>query len=113
MKWVVGGGLIDAVSEVLRVAFIWSHYGVDATVGELALPPFRLRLYSTTSIQFRGSGGCGYPVVRGEVGDDFIAAAADCEHLCPPFSSCIAERFEYRCWARMRARTEWNLSWKD
>jgi threonylcarbamoyladenosine tRNA methylthiotransferase MtaB len=79
--------LIDnGYKEVVISGIHVGHYGVDTTRGRSGKPPFRLwhlfrRLDRIPGIwRMRLSS-----IEANEIDDDFISAAADCEHLCPQF----------------------------
>ena len=62
------------------------HYGVDTTRGKSGLPPFRLWHLFRRLDRIPGDWRMRLSSIEtAEVNDDFISAAADCEHLCPQF----------------------------
>jgi threonylcarbamoyladenosine tRNA methylthiotransferase MtaB len=62
------------------------HYGVDATRGKSGLPPFRLWHLFRRLDRIPGHWRMRLSSIEAaEVNEDFINAAADCEHLCPQF----------------------------
>src|SRR5262249_32378021 len=70
--------------EIVLCGIHVGHYGVDSTRGRSGRPPFRLwHLFRQLDCipgdwRMRLSS-----VEAAEINDDFIAAAGDCEHLCP------------------------------
>jgi threonylcarbamoyladenosine tRNA methylthiotransferase MtaB len=82
VRRLVGNGYREIVICGIHVG----HYGVDSTRGRSGRAPFRLwhlfrRLDRIPGIwRMRLSS-----VEAAEINDDFISAAADCEHLCPQF----------------------------
>ena len=62
------------------------HFGVDTTRGKSGKPPFRLWHLFRKLDQIPGDWRMRLSSVEtAEINDDFISAAADCEHLCPQF----------------------------
>lgn len=62
------------------------HYGVDTTRGKSGKPPFRLWHLFKRLDRIPGNWRMRLSSIEAaEVNDDFISAAADCEHLCPQF----------------------------
>ncbi|MDB5338039.1 MAG: modification enzyme MiaB family [Planctomycetaceae bacterium] len=97
--------LIDGgFQEIVLCGIHLGHYGVDATRGKTGLPPFRLRHLIQRLDQIPGTWRLRLSSIEaGEVGDDFIAAAADCEHLCPHFHPAL-QSGSNTVLARMRRR---------
>jgi threonylcarbamoyladenosine tRNA methylthiotransferase MtaB len=82
VRRLVGNGYREIVLCGIHVG----HYGVDSTRGRSGRPAFRLwhlfRRLDRVPGQWRMRLSS---VEAAEINDDFIAAAADCEHLCPQF----------------------------
>ncbi len=97
--------LIDGgYQEIVLCGIHLGHYGVDATRGRTGSPPFRLRHLIQRLDQIPGTWRLRLSSIEaGEVGDDFIAAAADCEHLCPHFHPAL-QSGSNTVLARMRRR---------
>ncbi len=72
--------------EIILTGIHVGHYGVESSRGRSGRPPFRLwhlfRLLDRIPGQWRMRLSS---VEAGEINDDFIAAAADTEHLCAHF----------------------------
>ncbi|MBX3443017.1 MAG: tRNA (N(6)-L-threonylcarbamoyladenosine(37)-C(2))-methylthiotransferase MtaB [Planctomyces sp.] len=79
--------LIDNGHKEIVIAGIHvGHYGVDTTRGRSGLPPFRLWHLFRQLDRIPGDWRMRLSSIEAnEIGGDFIAAAADCEHLCPQF----------------------------
>jgi threonylcarbamoyladenosine tRNA methylthiotransferase MtaB len=79
--------LIDNGHREIVIAGIHvGHYGVDTTRGRTGLPPFRLWHLFRRLDRIPGNWRMRLSSIEAnEIGDDFINAAADCEHLCPQF----------------------------
>jgi threonylcarbamoyladenosine tRNA methylthiotransferase MtaB len=79
--------LIDNGHKEIVIAGIHvGHYGVDTTRGRSGLPPFRLWHLFRRLDRIPGEWRMRLSSIESnEIGDDFINAAADCEHLCPQF----------------------------
>jgi threonylcarbamoyladenosine tRNA methylthiotransferase MtaB len=79
--------LIDnGYKEIVIAGIHVGHYGVDSTRGKSGLPPFRLWHLFRQLDKIPGDWRMRLSSVEtAEVNDDFINAAADCEHLCPQF----------------------------
>ena len=97
--------LIDGgYQEIVLCGIHLGHYGVEATRGRSGLPPFRLRHLIQKLDQIPGNWRLRLSSIEaGEVGDDFIDAAADCEHLCPHFHPAL-QSGSNTVLARMRRR---------
>ncbi|HWL08059.1 MAG TPA: tRNA (N(6)-L-threonylcarbamoyladenosine(37)-C(2))-methylthiotransferase MtaB [Planctomicrobium sp.] len=82
VRRLVGNGYKEIVISGIHVG----HYGVDTTRKKSGLPPFRLwhlfRRLDTIPGNWRMRLSS---IEANEVDDDFMKAAADCEHLCPQF----------------------------
>jgi threonylcarbamoyladenosine tRNA methylthiotransferase MtaB len=79
--------LIDnGYKEIVITGIHVGHYGVDTTRGKSGLSPFRLWHLFRQLNKIPGDWRMRLSSVEtAEVNDDFISAAADCEHLCPQF----------------------------
>lgn len=79
--------LIDnGYKEIVLCGIHVGHYGVDTTRGKLGLPPFRLWHLFQRLDAIPGDWRMRLSSIEAvEVNDDFVSAAADCEHLCPQF----------------------------
>jgi threonylcarbamoyladenosine tRNA methylthiotransferase MtaB len=72
--------------EIVIAGIHVGHYGVDTTRGRTGLPPFRLWHLFRRLDRIPGQWRMRLSSIEGnEINDDFISAAADCEHLCPQF----------------------------
>lgn len=72
--------------EIILTGIHVGHYGVDTTRGRSGLPPFRLWHLFRRLDRIPGPWRMRLSSIEAaEVDDDFISAAADCEHLCPQF----------------------------
>jgi threonylcarbamoyladenosine tRNA methylthiotransferase MtaB len=72
--------------EIVLCGIHVGHYGVDSTRGRSGRPPFRLWHLFRRLDRIPGDWRMRLSSVEAaEINDDFIAAAADCEHLCPQF----------------------------
>jgi len=79
--------LIDnGYREIVLSGIHVGHYGVEATRGKSGLPPFRLWHLFERLDRIPGNWRMRLSSVEAvEVNDEFISAAANCEHLCPQF----------------------------
>lgn len=79
--------LIDnGYQEIIITGVHVGHYGVDSSRGRMGLPAFRLPHLLRQLDKIPGSWRMRLSSIEAaEVSDEFIAAAADCEHLCPQF----------------------------
>ncbi len=79
--------LIDfGYREIVLTGIHVGHYGVDTTRGRSGLEPFRLWHLLQRLDRIPGNWRMRLSSIEAaEIGDDFISAAADCEHLCPHF----------------------------
>ncbi len=79
--------LVDnGYQEIVLCGIHLGHYGVDATRGRSGQAPFRLRHLIERLDQIPGTWRLRLSSIEaGEVGDDFIQAAVQCQHLCPHF----------------------------
>ena len=72
--------------EIVLTGVHVGHYGVESTRGKSGQPPFRLWHLFRRLDRIPGQWRMRLSSIEAaEIGDDFIAAAADCEHLCPHF----------------------------
>ena len=100
VRRLISGGF----QEIVLCGIHLGHYGVDATRGRSGLPPFRLRHLIQRLDQIPGTWRLRLSSIEaGEVSDDFIAAAADCQHLCPHFHPALQSGSD-TVLARMRRR---------
>jgi threonylcarbamoyladenosine tRNA methylthiotransferase MtaB len=82
VRRLVGNGYREIVLCGIHVG----HYGVDSTRGRSGRAPFRLWHLFRRLDRIAGEWRMRLSSVEAaEINDDFIAAAADCEHLCPQF----------------------------
>jgi len=79
--------LIDSGHKEIVICGIHvGHYGVDTTRGKSGRAPFRLWHLFERLDRIPGSWRMRLSSIEAaEVNDEFIAAAANCEHLCPQF----------------------------
>ena len=79
--------LIDnGYREIILTGIHVGHFGVDTTRGRSGLPPFRLSHLFRRLDRIPGPWRMRLSSIEAaEIDDDFISAAADCEHLCPQF----------------------------
>lgn len=79
--------LVDrGYQEIIITGIHVGHYGVDTTRGRSGLPPFRLWHLFRQLDRIPGAWRMRLSSIEtAEIDDDFISAAADCEHLCPQF----------------------------
>lgn len=79
--------LIDnGYKEIVIAGIHVGHYGVETTRGKSGLKPFRLWHLFRQLDKIPGDWRMRLSSVEtAEINDDFISAAADCEHLCPQF----------------------------
>jgi len=79
--------LIDnGYKEIVIAGIHVGHYGVDTTRGKSGKTPFRLWHLFRRLDRIPGEWRMRLSSVEAaEINDDFISAAADCEHLCPQF----------------------------
>ncbi|MHC4877192.1 MAG: tRNA (N(6)-L-threonylcarbamoyladenosine(37)-C(2))-methylthiotransferase MtaB [Planctomycetota bacterium] len=97
--------LIDnGYREIVLSGIHVGHYGVDTTRGRSGLPPFRLWHLFEQLDRIPGDWRMRLSSIEAvEVNDDFINAAADCEHLCPQFHPALQSGSE-TVLRRMRRR---------
>ncbi len=82
VRRLVGNGYKEIVLTGIHVG----HFGVDTTRGKSGKAPFRLWHLFRKLDQIPGNWRMRLSSVEtAEINDDFISAAADCEHLCPQF----------------------------
>ena len=79
--------LIDnGYREIVISGIHVGHYGVDTTRGKSGMAPFRLWHLFRRLDRIPGDWRMRLSSIEAnEIGDDFMQAAADCEHLCPQF----------------------------
>lgn len=79
--------LIDnGYREIVLTGIHVGHYGVETTRGKSGLPPFRLWHLFEKLDRIPGDWRMRLSSIEAvEVNDEFISAAANCEHLCPQF----------------------------
>jgi threonylcarbamoyladenosine tRNA methylthiotransferase MtaB len=78
--------LDNGYQEIVLTGVHVGHFGVDTTRGKSGLPPFRLWHLFRRLDRIPGRWRMRLSSIEAaEINDDFIAAAADCEHLCPHF----------------------------
>lgn len=97
--------LIDnGYHEIVISGIHVGHYGVDTTRGKSGLPPFRLWHLFERLDRIPGDWRMRLSSIEAvEVNDDFISAAANCEHLCPQFHPALQSGSE-TVLRRMRRR---------
>lgn len=72
--------------EIVLTGIHVGHYGVESTRGRSGLPRFRLSHLFQRLDRIPGPWRMRLSSIEAaEIDDEFIAAAADCEHLCPQF----------------------------
>ncbi len=82
VRSLVGNGFREIILSGIHVG----HFGVDTTRGKSGLPPFRLWHLFEKLDKIPGDWRMRLSSIEAaEVNDDFIKAAANCEHLCPQF----------------------------
>jgi threonylcarbamoyladenosine tRNA methylthiotransferase MtaB len=82
VRRLVGNGYLEIVLSGIHVG----HYGVDTTRGKSGLAPFRLWHLFRRLDRIAGPWRMRLSSIEAaEINDDFVSAAADCEHLCPQF----------------------------
>ena len=82
VRRLVAGGYREIVLSGIHVG----HYGVDTTRGKSGKTPFRLWHLFERLDRIPGSWRMRLSSIEAaEIQDDFIQAAANCEHLCPQF----------------------------
>ncbi|MEZ6057509.1 MAG: tRNA (N(6)-L-threonylcarbamoyladenosine(37)-C(2))-methylthiotransferase MtaB [Planctomycetaceae bacterium] len=90
--------------EIVITGIHVGHYGVDTTRGKSGQAPFRLWHLFRQLDRIPGDWRMRLSSIEAnEIDDDFISAAADCEHLCPQFhpalqsgSNTVLERMRRR-----------------
>jgi len=76
--------------EVVLTGIHLGHYGVENTRGRSGRAPYRLRHLLRDIDRLPGNFRVRLSSLEaGEVDDEFIATAADCERLCPHFHLCL------------------------
>jgi threonylcarbamoyladenosine tRNA methylthiotransferase MtaB len=82
VRRLVAGGYREIVISGIHVG----HYGVEATRGRSGRAPFRLWHLFRQLDRIPGDWRMRLSSIEAnEIDDEFISAAADCEHLCPQF----------------------------
>ncbi len=82
VRRLIDNGYLEFVISGIHVG----HYGVDSTRGRSGVPPFRLWNLLKRLDRIPGPWRMRLSSIEAaEINDDFISAAADCEHLCPHF----------------------------
>ena len=100
VRRLIGNGYREIVLSGIHVG----HYGVDTTRGKSGLPPFRLWHLFRKLDRIGGDWRMRLSSIEAaEINDDFISAAADCEHLCPQFHPALQSGSE-TVLRRMRRR---------
>ncbi|MFO1095944.1 MAG: tRNA (N(6)-L-threonylcarbamoyladenosine(37)-C(2))-methylthiotransferase MtaB [Planctomycetaceae bacterium] len=100
VRRLVGNGYREIVISGIHVG----HYGVETTRGRSGRAPFRLWHLFRRLDQIPGDWRMRLSSIEAnEVDDDFISAAADCEHLCPQFHPALQSGSD-AVLARMRRR---------
>jgi threonylcarbamoyladenosine tRNA methylthiotransferase MtaB len=100
VRRLVGNGYREIVISGIHVG----HYGVDTTRGKSGLPPFRLWHLFRQLDRIPGNWRMRLSSIEAaEMNEDFIGAAADCEHLCPQFHPALQSGSD-RVLRRMRRR---------
>ena len=78
--------LDNGYQEIVLTGVHVGHFGVETTRGKSGLPPFRLWHLFRRLDRIPGRWRMRLSSIEAaEINDDFIAAAGDCEHLCPHF----------------------------
>lgn len=97
--------LVDnGYKEIVISGIHVGHYGVDTTRGKSGKPPFRLWHLFRKLDRIPGNWRMRLSSIEAnEIDDDFIHAAADCEHLCPQFHPALQSGSD-TVLARMRRR---------
>jgi threonylcarbamoyladenosine tRNA methylthiotransferase MtaB len=100
VRRLIGNGYREIVISGIHVG----HYGADTTRGKSGLPPFRLWHLFRQLDRIPGHWRMRLSSIEAaEINDDFISAAADCEHLCPQFHPALQSGSD-RVLRRMRRR---------
>jgi threonylcarbamoyladenosine tRNA methylthiotransferase MtaB len=100
VRRLVGNGYREIVLSGIHVG----HYGVETTRGKSGRQPFRLWHLFRKLDRIPGSWRMRLSSIEAaEINGDFIAAAADCEHLCPQFHPALQSGSE-AVLLRMRRR---------
>lgn len=82
IRRLIDNGYLEFVISGIHVG----HYGVESTRGRSGVPPFRLWHLLKGLDRIPGPWRMRLSSIEAaEINDDFISAAADCEHLCPHF----------------------------
>jgi len=100
VRRLIDNGYLEIVITGVHVG----HYGVDTTRGKSGKPPFRLWHLFEKLDKIPGNWRMRLSSIEAvEVNDDFISAAANCEHLCPQFHPALQSGSE-TVLRRMRRR---------
>lgn len=100
VRRLVANGYKEIVISGIHVG----HYGVESTRKKSGLPPFRLWHLFRQLDRIPGDWRMRLSSIEAnEIDDDFISAAADCEHLCPQFHPALQSGSD-GVLARMRRR---------
>jgi threonylcarbamoyladenosine tRNA methylthiotransferase MtaB len=100
VRRLVGNGYREIVICGIHVG----HYGVDSTRGRSGRAPFRLWHLFRRLDRIPGNWRMRLSSIEAaEINDDFISAAADCEHLCPQFHPALQSGSDHVL-RRMRRR---------
>ncbi len=100
VRRLVGNGYREIVISGIHVG----HFGVDTTRGKSGRPPFRLWHLFRHLDRIPGDWRMRLSSIEAnEVNEEFIQAAADCEHLCPQFHPALQSGSD-AVLARMRRR---------
>jgi len=100
VRRLIGNGYHEIVLSGIHVG----HYGVDTTRGKSGLPPFRLWHLFERLDRIPGDWRMRLSSIEAvEINNDFIAAAANCEHLCAQFHPALQSGSE-TILRRMRRR---------
>jgi len=90
--------------EIVITGIHVGHYGVDSSRGRSGREPFRLWHLFRRLDRIPGNWRMRLSSIEAnEIDDDFISAAADCEHLCPQFHPALQSGSD-TVLARMRRR---------
>lgn len=82
VRRLIDNGYLEFVISGIHVG----HYGVESTRGRSGVPPFRLWHLLKRLDRIPGPWRMRLSSIEAaEINDNFISAAADCEHLCPHF----------------------------
>ncbi|QDU79455.1 Threonylcarbamoyladenosine tRNA methylthiotransferase MtaB [Polystyrenella longa] len=100
VKRLLGNGYREIVLSGIHVG----HYGVDTTRGKSGLPPYRIWDLFEELDRIPGDWRMRLSSIEApEINEEFISAAANCEHLCPQFHPALQSGSE-TVLRRMRRR---------